>query len=259
MSPLFGILPAAGLGSRLGSFPYPKELMPVSFRRKPDGGAVPFLLIEHSLEAMRLAGVHQCAVVISERKPEVLRYLGDGRAAGLSLCYLVQTEPRGLADAVDQGHNLVKALGASVCLALPDTRFQPVTAMRAIVEEMERSRAELVLAVFPTKTASELGPVRIGAGGVVEAVFDKPASTELRNTWGIATWRPLFSELVHEAVASAGPAQANLGLLFQEAVRAGLRVRAVKFDAGLYEDLGTEKGLARFVDGPDRGPLAGPE
>src|SRR5437660_7533857 len=119
-----GILPAAGLGSRLRPLRSPKELLPIAFLRDPITGAVrPMLAAEYSLQAMRGAGVRRCVMVVSDRKPELLRYFGDGTDAGLSIAYVNQPEPLGLASAIDAAFEWSGE--CHVCLALPDTVFSP--------------------------------------------------------------------------------------------------------------------------------------
>ena len=73
-------------------------------------------------------------------------------------------------------------------------------------------------------------------------VLDKPATTDVRNTWGIAVWSPAFTSLLARELESAR--DIVLGAVFQRAVERGLRVHAVVFDAGEFIDVGTPQGLA---------------
>jgi glucose-1-phosphate thymidylyltransferase len=238
-----GILPAAGLGTRLYPSFYPKELLTVAFA--PEAGAAalrPVLAIELALRAMAAAQIPRCHVVVSEAKWEVLRYLRDGRRHGIDIAYLVQAEPRGLADAVDQGYPWSRS--ANVCLVMPDTVLQPVDAIGQVKAGLAEGDADLVLGVFPTAHPEQLGPVRFAADGRVSEVLDKPAETDLRNAWGVAAWSPDFSDLLHSTLAAAAPARRPvLGAVFDLAVRRGLTVRAQYFAGGSYVDIGTPEGL----------------
>jgi glucose-1-phosphate thymidylyltransferase len=205
------------------------------------------LVIEHSVAAMQLAGVDFCVVVTSESKPEILRYLGDGTRYGLQLTYLVQAQQMGLAHALHQAHFLVSSFGCNCCLALPDTIFQPLEALQIIRQELESHQADLVLGVFPTETPEDLGPVRVAMDGRIEAVYDKPATTDLNNTWAIAAWTPRFSHLIHERITRARGQEVILGEIFDLASRRGLNTRAVHFPKGAFHDLGTPFGLARIL------------
>jgi len=238
-----GILPAAGLGTRLYPSFYPKELLTVAFAPEPGGQALrPVLAIELALRAMAAAGIARCHVVVSEAKWEVLRYLRDGRRLGLEVAYLVQAEPLGLADAIDLGH--VWSRDANICMAMPDTVLQPGDAIGQVKANLAAGGADLVLGVFPSAHPEEQGPVRFDAEGRVSEVLDKPTETELRNTWGVAAWSPAFSELLHATLAAAPATERPvLGAVFDLAVREGLKVRALHFAAGSYIDIGTPEGL----------------
>lgn len=66
MRPVIGILPAAGLDSRLHPFAYPKELLPIGYRWSAEHQEVaPSLVIEHSLDAMAFAGITRCLLIVS--------------------------------------------------------------------------------------------------------------------------------------------------------------------------------------------------
>lgn len=231
---MIGILPAGGLASRLAPLRYPKELLPVAI----DDDGVPRPVIACSLAQLARAGVTECCVVVSEQKLELVRVLGE-RHAGVVLAYVVRSVPRGLADAVDAPYAWIGERAA--CVALPDTILEPADALAQVRQELERSGADLVLGVFPTDSPREFGPVRIASDGRVVEVQDKPAETDLANTWALAAWQPTFGALVHAAVAA--DVGANLGLCYQRAVERGLHVRAVTFDAGRFLDTGTPAGL----------------
>ena len=236
--PTVGVIPAAGLGTRLAPLGYPKELLPIVYRGGA-GGVVPQPVVIASLEQLRRAGVADCVVVIAEWKLELVRVLGE-RAAGVGLSYVVRSVPRGLADALDATFAWVR--DRDVCLVLPDTLVAPDDALARVKAELDASRADLVLGVFPTDHPELLGPVRIADDGRVLEVLDKPARTEVRNTWGMAAWSPRFTALLHEAVG-AQP-EVVLGAVFDRAVKTGLHVRAVAFADGRFVDVGTPAGLA---------------
>jgi glucose-1-phosphate thymidylyltransferase len=230
------VIPAAGLGTRLAPLGYPKELLPIVYRAG-QAGPIPQPVIIASLEQMQRAGVVDGIVVIAEWKLELVRVLGQ-RAGGVGLAYVVRSVPRGLADAIDATHPWTH--DRDVCLALPDTVIAPDDALAQVVAALGSN--DLVLGVFPTEHPEQLGPVRVGDDGRVLEVLDKPAQTDLRNTWGVAAWSPKFTALLHDAVAR--DATVVLGAVFDRAVKEGLAVRAVAFPAGRMIDVGTSEGLA---------------
>lgn len=106
-----GIILAGGSGTRL----YPltvsisKQLLPVY--NKP--------LIYYPLSTLLLAGIRDIALVTSARDQEAFRaLLGDGERFGVSLTYLVQESPDGIASALVLGEAFLG--GETSCLALGD-------------------------------------------------------------------------------------------------------------------------------------------
>ena len=55
------------------------------------GQARPRAAAEYSLTAMIDAGIEQCAIVISDRKSEIMRYFSDGKDFNISIAYLIPT------------------------------------------------------------------------------------------------------------------------------------------------------------------------
>lgn len=236
-----GIVPAAGEGLRLRPFRYPKELLPVALE-EVDGGLRPVLAIERALSSLRRGGVSRALVVVADGKLDLVRLLGTGERLGLDLAFVHQGEALGL------GHAVARCVpwlaGGSGVLVLPDTTFEPPDAAAPLVAAL--GEADLALGVFPTDRPRELGPVRHDPDGTVRAVLDKPPTGEVpANTWGVASFGPAFASLLAAAVHQEP--EIVLGAVFDRAVRAGLRVRAVPYPHGRYHDLGTTRGLRELL------------
>jgi len=243
MKDYVGVIPAAGLASRLGPLGYPKELLPITYVAGEGGHLRPMPVIEASFRQLSEAGVHRALVITSDRKPELIQYLGNGGGIGLDLAFLQQARADGLAAAVALA--LPWTRGANACLLLPDTIVRPQNALNEARAVFESAKADLVLGVLPTDKPKELGPVRFDPQMRVVEVQDKPLQTDLSNSWAMAVWGPKFADLLAGAVKQ-NPALA-LGSVFQQAVDTGLNVRAVWFADGAFYDVGTPKGLAQAL------------
>jgi glucose-1-phosphate thymidylyltransferase len=241
---LVGLLPAAGAGVRLRPYRAPKELLPLLLKG-PDGRPVTTPVCHWSLSALAEVPVDRCLVVISEEKRDLVRLLGDGSDLGLSIGYVVQKEPLGLTHVVRSAEPWLE--GAEVILALPDTVFFPKDAPKRITDELRRSGADLVLAVFPTEEPERLAPVEIEASGEIRAIHDKPGDRRLLNTWGLCAWSPRFTDFC----ADWDRRPERTGVLsdaMNAAKKAGLQLRAIELSGGAFCDVGTPEGLASTVE-----------
>src|SRR5690348_9428465 len=96
----WGIIPAAGIGSRIQPLAFSKELLPVG-SRIDDGGERPRAVSEYLIERMMLGGADKICFVISPAKADILHYFG-GSLASTRFAYVVQQTPSGLCDAIFQ-------------------------------------------------------------------------------------------------------------------------------------------------------------
>lgn len=231
---MIGLLPAAGLGRRMGGGA--KELALLDERTG-------IRLCDVALGALRQAKVDRVVVVVSPRKQAVRDALGDGADHGLELCYVVQDPPHGLPHAVACAAG---ALGEQpVLLVMPDTVFAPLDAPAVVARRQAASRADVVLGVFPTDEPTRLAPVELDGDGRVVAMFDKPTTTHLACTWGVVAWSPRFTARCATMRPPAAGGEVSLTEVFDDARRAGWSVAAERFAAGWFCDAGTPAGLVR--------------
>src|SRR5829696_7791404 len=95
---MWGIVPAAGAGTRIQPLAFSKELLPVGSRL--DGEAErPRAVSEYLVERMIRAGADRICFVVAPGKADILEYYG-ARDLPAQLCYTVQSHPAGLCDAI---------------------------------------------------------------------------------------------------------------------------------------------------------------
>ena len=229
-----GLIPAAGKGIRLG-LPYPKELYPVirGNRYKP--------ISQFILDNLVTAGVRHVVFVINETKHQLIGFFGDGHRFHCDISYVVQerreedrsTSP-GLAHALASAQHLVK--DKQVFFGMADTIIEPRDAYRKLNEAFEAD-ADLVMGLFPTQSPEKFGMVRMGKGGEVLEIVDKPKETDLQYMWGCMIWRPVFTEFLNQKVRDEGVG--DFAAVMNAAINAGLRFRGAVIPGGSYYDLGT--------------------
>lgn len=249
MRPL-ALIPAGGTGSRLQPLPLPKELYPVGYQTLTLGGVRrkrPKVVAQYLLEAVAAGGVRDFLVILGRGKEALLEYFGNGSRLGISIAYHHNEGAPDLPAALDLARPWVD--GRTVVFGMPDTIIEPRTVFRRLLGAQARSSADLTLALFPTRTPSKFGMVKLGRDGTVRAIVDKPKRSTWRWMWGAAVWGPGFTEFLHSAVRSRRPPRV-IGDAFELARGRGLRVAAVPFPNGRYLDIGTvdelDAALKRF-------------
>lgn len=119
---MWGIIPAAGAGSRIQPLAFSKELLPVGSRVE-DGRERPRAVSEYLVERMIRAGANKLCFVIAPGKTDILEYYGS-RLWGADIAYVVQPNPGGLCDAVFRALPLIRE-DELVAVGLPDTIWSP--------------------------------------------------------------------------------------------------------------------------------------
>src|SRR5512140_286014 len=119
---MWGIVPAAGAGSRIQPLAFSKELLPVGSRIE-SGVERPRAVSEYLVERMIRGGATNICFVISPGKSDILEYYGGGMETA-HICYAVQPRPGGLCDAIFSALPLIHPAD-QVVIGLPDTIWFP--------------------------------------------------------------------------------------------------------------------------------------
>lgn len=127
---MWGIIPAAGNGTRIQPLAFSKELLPVGSRLDETGVERPRAVGEHILERMVRAGVDKICLVVSPCKTDIVRYFG-GSLGTATLAYVVQNQADGLCDAIFNAVPLIP-VDEDVVIGLPDTIWFPTDALDAL-------------------------------------------------------------------------------------------------------------------------------
>ncbi len=139
---MWGIIPAAGTGSRIQPLAFSKELLPVGSYLEGSSER-PRAVSEYLVERMVKAGVDKICFVISPGKADILNYFG-AHALSANIFYAVQPQPAGLCDALFRALPLIHP-DEQVCIGLPDTIWFPETALADLPD------GRLSFLLFPVK------------------------------------------------------------------------------------------------------------
>ena len=100
---MWGIVPAAGRGSRIQPLAFSKELLPVCGR---EGGQYkrPRAVSDFLMERLVAGGASRICVVISSGKSDIIEYYGGSHLSASHLLRRCREEPKGLCDAIFRAH-----------------------------------------------------------------------------------------------------------------------------------------------------------
>jgi glucose-1-phosphate thymidylyltransferase len=208
---------------------------------------------------MRLAGITKAYIVLRDGKWDIPGYLGDGTMINMHLAYLMMRLPFGVPFTLDQAYPFVQE--AIVAFGFPDIIFQPEDAFARLLARQANTNADVVLGLFPVDHAQKWDMVDLNNNGQVRKIVGKPLRTDLRYTWIIAVWTPVFSRFMHEYLknihktnerVNAGNNASEQQELFisdviQHAVDNDLHVEGVIFPDGICLDIGTPDDLVNAV------------
>ncbi len=239
-----GLVPAAGKARRLGLSATAKELVPL-LELEGDGEPRLKAACDVLLERLASTPVERLVVVIDPEKGDLLLHLGE-RSPEPPLALV----PRGSSPSLV--HSLAAALpfvgGRRVLLGFPDVLFEPTDALHHLRLDLESHDADLCLGLFPASDCRTTDMVGHDESGRVTAIEVRPATTSLHLAWALAAWGPRLSALIQAAASGSdgSGSELQLGSVFQTALAAGLRARAVPFEQGRFLDLGTPQGWLRL-------------
>jgi glucose-1-phosphate thymidylyltransferase len=191
MQELKGLILSGGRGTRLRpiTFTSAKQLVPVA--NKP--------VLFYGIEAMAAAGIREVGIIIApETGDEIRAAAGDGSQFGVSITYVVQDEPAGLAHAVLTAEPFLG--DAPFVMYLGDNLLQG--GMEDLVDAFREHAPEALILLTPVPDPQNYGVAELGPDGGVVRLVEKPAepATDLALV-GVY----MFTPLIHEAARSIQP------------------------------------------------------
>jgi len=181
---------AGGSGTRLRPITHTsaKQLVPVA--NKP--------ILFYGLEAIRDAGVTDVGIIVGETAAEIMAEVGDGSGLGISVTYIPQDAPRGLAHCVLIAQDF---LGDDDFVMYLGDNFI-IGGIAELVAEFRDSDADAQILLTKVPNPSQFGVAELGPDGQVKSLVEKPADPKSDLALvGVYMFRPA----VHEAVRAIAP------------------------------------------------------
>ena len=234
---MWGIVPAAGQGSRMQPLAFSKELLPVGSR--VDGERErPRAVSEYLVERLIRGGADKLCFVISPGKSDILEYYGGGVFAA-SAFYAVQPRAAGLCDAIFRALPLI-APDEDVLIGLPDTIWFPVDGLAALPE------GGLSFLLFPVQRPELFDAVVTDETGRVQEIQVKRPDAVSSWIWGAFRMRGSILRDLHVLWEARERQDEYVGTLVNAWIAAGGRAVGVRAGES-YVDVGTVRGYREAV------------
>lgn len=241
---MWGIVPAAGAGSRIQPLAFSKELLPVGSRL--EGGVErPRAVSEYIVERMILAGADKICFVVSAGKTDILEYYG-GHIGSVHVAYTVQSEPAGLCDAIFQALPLTSA-AEPVLVGLPDTIWFPSEGLRTLPDDV------LSFLLFPVQRPELFDAVQLDANGAVLQIEVKQPHPRSAWIWGAFKMPGAVLAELYTLWEQRARRDEFFGTLVNAYLARGGKAVAVRAGTS-YVDVGTLHGYRQAIDLLKAGP-----
>ena len=229
---IWGIVPAAGAGSRIQPLAFSKELLPVGSRVEA-GQERPRAVSEYLVERMIAAGAQKLCFVISPGKTDIIQYYGAG-LWGADIAYVVQPSPLGLCDAVFRAAPFI-AEHDSVLIGLPDTIWTPADGFAQLPTDV------LSFLLFPVEHPEFFDAVLLDDHDQVQAIDVKQIHARSHWIWGGIRMPGLVFHALHQLWCKPTRRDEYLGTLVNAFLAQGGRATGVRCGQA-YVDVGTLNG-----------------
>jgi dTDP-glucose pyrophosphorylase len=234
---MWGVIPAAGAGSRIQPLAFSKELLPVGSRAD---GAVerPRAVSEYLVDRLLAAGVDKICFVIAPGKSDIMEYYGGG-VGSADLCYVVQPNPSGLCDAIFRALPLIRA-DETVAIGLPDTIWFPSDGLRAL------PAGRLSFLLFPVERPEMFDAVVADGDGRVSEIQVKQKNAASHWIWGAFQMPGAVLQELHRLWRERDESDVYIGTLVNAYLAAGGQATAVRAGEA-YVDVGTLNGYREAI------------
>ena len=185
-----GLLLAGGHGTRLRplTFSGNKHMLPIA--NEP--------MLYYGLRHLAEAGIRDVAIVLGPIREGIEEAIGDGRAFGLSVSYVEQGAPRGLAHAVLCARPF---LGEDpFVMYLGDNLLQQGAV--PLVRRYAEGNADAVVGVTPVRHPSRYGVVEMDGDRIVSIVEKPPAPRSDLALTGVYLFSPAIHPIIERLMPS---------------------------------------------------------
>ncbi|MBN1762928.1 MAG: NTP transferase domain-containing protein [Methanomicrobia archaeon] len=230
-----GLIPAAGKGTRLEpiTLAIPKELLMVGDKA----------IIEHVIDAFKIAGITDITVVVGWKKHAILDYLGSGERLGVHLTYVVQDTQNGWAKAIQAGERVIG--DEPFALVLGDDFFYPKSFLKDLIEFHQSENPDVSVGVTEVEDPTRHGMIKPRGNEIID-IIEKPsreAAPSNLGCIGVYVFTPAIFAAIRETKIGLNN-EYQLADSMKILIAEGRRLLYKRIN-GEHIDVGTPKDLVR--------------
>ncbi len=234
---MWGIIPAAGMGSRIQPLAFSKELLPVGSHLDGERER-PRAVSEYLVERMITAGATKLCFVIAPGKSDILQYYGAA-IGRVPICYVVQPHPDGLCDAIFRALPFIQP-EEPVVAGLPDTIWFPEDGLRALDDHA------LSFLLFPVERPELFDAVVTDGDGWVREIQVKQLAAGSAWIWGAFKMPGAVLHELFQLWCERDRRDEYIGTLVNAYLARGGEARGVRVGQA-YVDVGTLHGYREAI------------
>ncbi|MFZ0917061.1 MAG: nucleotidyltransferase family protein [Candidatus Udaeobacter sp.] len=228
------VILAAGRGTRMRELTaeVPKPMIEV--RGKP--------VLQHIVEGLQRAGIHECLIVVGYRADAVQNFFGDGSRYNVGIQYVTQTVQDGTGRVVDLARDFVG--DCPFVLSYGDILVDPANYNRAV--DLSKG-VEAIISVIRGEDASKGGAVFLNERMEVLDLREKAKPGEPTSPWynaGLYAFRPSIFEFTAKLKPSPR-GEYELTDAIRDLAQSGKKVRALEL-IGEWADVRDPEILAKL-------------
>jgi glucose-1-phosphate thymidylyltransferase len=234
---MWGIIPAAGKGTRIQPLAFSKELLPFSGHYE-NSVHKPRAVSDFLIERLILAGARKICFVISPEKSDIMEYYSRSERP-VAICYTVQPTASGLCDAIFRALPIVDR-DEPVLIGLPDTIWFPESGLQKLPDD----RFSFLL--FPVDEPRHFDSVECAPDGRVTAIRVKVPNPRSNWIWGAFKMPGSTLHELFKLWEERGRIDEYIGTLVNAWLELGNEVWSVPAGEAYY-DVGTMDGYLKAM------------
>ncbi|MGQ9641677.1 MAG: bifunctional sugar-1-phosphate nucleotidylyltransferase/acetyltransferase [Candidatus Bathycorpusculaceae bacterium] len=191
-----GVVLAAGEGVRLQPITTTRPKHLIQLGGKP--------ILEHCLDALKVAGIDETLIVIHYMGEKIRSYFGNGKDFGLKIEYVEQEAVKGTGNAIGIVEPYVKG---EFLVAYGDLLFTP-EAVKGVINLYKKEKPAVSMAVVPVEKTEDYGIVELDKDNRIKRIVEKPnrgeAPSRLANAGIYVFTEEIFDKIKKTAASSRG-------------------------------------------------------